>query len=64
MNALVARLKSQKIPSYVLNKAGTDGSKMFLVRAGPYTDKDAAEAAEKKIKSMGLTPRIVETGKQ
>ena len=64
VNALVARLKSQKIPSYVLNKAGTDGSKMFLVRAGPYTDKDAAEAAEKKIKAMGLTPRIVETGKQ
>ena len=64
VNALVARLKSQKIPSYVLNKTGTDGSKMFLVRAGPYTDKDAAEAAEKKIKAMGLTPRIVETGKQ
>ena len=64
VNALVARLKSQKIPSYVLNKAGTDGSKMFLVRAGPYTDKDAAEAAEKKIKAMGLTPRLVETGKQ
>ncbi|MBU3669938.1 MAG: sporulation protein [Polynucleobacter sp.] len=64
VNALVARLKSQKIPSYVLNKAGTDGNKTFLVRAGPYTDKDAAEAAEKKIKAMGLTPRIVETGKQ
>lgn len=64
VNALVARLKAQKIPSYVLNKTGTDGNKMFLVRAGPYTDKDAAEAAEKKIKAMGLTPRIVETGKQ
>ena len=64
VNALVARLKAQKIPSYVLNKTGTDGNKMFLVRAGPYADKDAAEAAEKKIKAMGLTPRLVETGKQ
>ena len=64
VNALVARLKNQKIPSYVLNRTGTDGNKMFLVRAGPYTDKDAAEAAEKKIKAMGLTPRLVETGKQ
>ncbi len=64
VNALVARLKAQKIPSYVLNKTGTDGSKMFLVRAGPYADKDAAESAEKKIKAMGLTPRLVETGKQ
>jgi DedD protein len=64
VNALVARLKNQKIPSYVLNKTGADGNKIFLVRAGPYTDKDAAEAAEKKIKAMGLTPRLVETGKQ
>ncbi|WP_114662478.1 SPOR domain-containing protein [Polynucleobacter necessarius] len=64
VNGLVARLKNQKIPSYVLNKVGADGNKIFLVRAGPYTDKDAAEAAEKKIKAMGLTPRLVETGKQ
>jgi DedD protein len=64
VNALVARLKAQKIPSYVLNKTGAEGNKIFLVRAGPYTDKDAAEAAEKKIKAMGLTPRLVETGKQ
>jgi DedD protein len=35
-----------------------------VLRAGPYADKDEAEAAEKKIKAMGLTPRLVETGKQ
>ena len=64
VKALVARLKNQKIPSFVLNKTGTDGGKIFLVRAGPYADKDAAEAAEKKIKAMGLSPRLVETGKQ
>ncbi len=64
VKALVARLKNQKIPGYVVNKAGADGGKVFLVRAGPYADKDAAEAAEKKIKAMGLTPRLVDSGKQ
>ena len=64
VKALVSRLKAQKIPSFVLNKTGADNAKIFLVRAGPFTDKDAAEAAEKKIKAMGLTPRLVETGKQ
>ena len=60
----IAKLKEQKIPNYVLNKNGSDGTKLFLLRAGPYTDKDTAEAAEKKIKAMGLSPRLVEAGKQ
>ena len=60
----IAKLKDQKIPNYVLNKTGSDGTKLYVLRAGPYTDKDAAEAAEKKIKAMGLTPRLVESGKQ
>ncbi|QWE09342.1 SPOR domain-containing protein [Polynucleobacter ibericus] len=60
----IAKLKDQKIPNYVLNKTGTDGAKLYVLRAGPYTDKDAAEAAEKKIKAMGLSPRLVESGKQ
>ncbi len=60
----ITKLKDQKIPNYVLNKNGTDGTKLYVLRAGPYTDKESAEAAEKKIKAMGLTPRIVETGKQ
>lgn len=60
----ITKLKEQKIPNYVLNKNASDGTKLFVLRAGPYTDKDAAEAAEKKIKAMGLSPRLVETGKQ
>ena len=60
----IAKLKDQKIPNYVLNKTGSDGAKLYVLRAGPYTDRDAAEAAEKKIKAMGLSPRLVETGKQ
>ena len=60
----ITKLKDQKIPNYVLNKTGSDGTKLYVLRAGPYTDKDAAEAAEKKIKAMGLSPRLVESGKQ
>jgi DedD protein len=60
----IAKLKDQKIPNYVLNKTGSDGTKLYVLRAGPYADKDAAEAAEKKIKAMGLSPRLVESGKQ
>jgi len=60
----IAKLKDQKIPYYVTNKLGADGVKLYVLRAGPYTDKDLAEAAEKKIKAMGLSPKLVESGKQ
>jgi DedD protein len=63
-NGWIAKLKEQKIPNYVLNRTGTDGTKLYALRAGPFTDKEAAEVAEKKIKAMGLTPRVVEVGKQ
>ncbi len=63
-NGWIAKLKEQKIPNYVLNRTGTDGSKLYALRAGPFEDKEAAETAEKKIKAMGLTPRIVEVAKQ
>lgn len=56
----IAKMKDQKIPNYVLNKTGADGVKLFVLRAGPFADKDAAEAAEKKVKAMGLSPRLVE----
>ena len=58
----IAKMKDQKIPNYVLNKNGTDGTKLYVLRAGPFPDKDSAEAAEKKVKAMGLSPRLVEVG--
>ena len=58
----ISKMKDQKIPNYVLNKTGADGVKLYVLRAGPFTDRDAAEAAEKKVKAMGLTPRLVEVG--
>jgi DedD protein len=61
-NGWIAKMKDQKIPNYVLNKTGADGAKLYVLRAGPFADKDAAEAAEKKVKAMGLSPRLVEVG--
>jgi DedD protein len=61
-NGWIAKMKDQKIPNYVLNKTSADGTKLYVLRAGPFTDKDAAEAAEKKVKAMGLSPRLVEVG--
>ncbi|MES2587081.1 MAG: SPOR domain-containing protein [Pseudomonadota bacterium] len=58
----VAKMKDQKIPNYVLNKTSADGTKLYVLRAGPFADKDAAETAEKKVKAMGLSPRLVEVG--
>ncbi|WP_114653040.1 SPOR domain-containing protein [Polynucleobacter necessarius] len=58
----INKMKDQKIPNYVSNKNGADGVKLYVLRAGPFTDKDAAEAAEKKVKAMGLSPRLVEVG--
>jgi DedD protein len=63
-NGWIAKLKEQKIPNYVLNRTGADGSKLYALRAGPFPDRETAEAAEKKIRVMGLTPRVVEVGKQ
>jgi len=31
-----------------------------LLRSGPYADKASADAAEKKIRYIGLSPKIVE----
>ena len=58
----ITKMKDQKIPNFVLSKNGTDGTKLSVLRAGPFADKDSAEAAEKKLKAMGLTPRLVEVG--
>lgn len=58
----ISKMKDQKIPNYVINKTGTDGTKLYVLRAGPFADKDTAEAAEKKVKAMGLSPRLVEVG--
>ena len=43
-------------------RTNKEGVKLHLLRSGPYTDKASAEAAEKKVRNMGLSPRLVEVG--
>jgi DedD protein len=54
------KLTEQKVSSYIEIKMNKEGVKLHLLRSGPYADKASAEAAEKKIKYVGLSPKIVE----
>jgi DedD protein len=54
------KLKEQKIDSFVEFKTSKEGVKLHLLRSGPYPDKASAEAAEKKIRYVGLSPKVTE----
>lgn len=55
----LGKLKANKIPAYIERKALADGERILL-RAGPFSDRDAAEAAQKRVKATGLTAKVVE----
>ena len=55
----LAKLKESKVPAYVEKKMLADGERNLL-RAGPFPSRDAADAADKKIRAIGLTSKIVE----
>ncbi|WP_353431542.1 SPOR domain-containing protein [Polynucleobacter sp. MWH-UH23A] len=61
---VTTKLKESKIPYAVYTKTKSDGVKQTAFRAGPFTDRDAAEAALKKIKALNPTAKIVESAKQ
>jgi DedD protein len=54
------KLTEQKVSSYIEIRTNKEGVKLHLLRSGPYEDKTSAEAAEKKIKYVGLSPKIIE----
>ena len=54
-----AKLTEQKVSTYVEIRNNKEGVKLHLLRSGPYPDRAAAEAAEKKIRYVGLSPKIV-----
>jgi DedD protein len=54
------KLKEQKIPYFTQEKKKDDET-LYMLRSGPFSDRSEAEAAEKKIRAMGLTPKIVES---
>lgn len=55
-----AKLKEQKVNTYLDSKTNKEGVKLYLLRSGPYADKASADAADKKIHYVGLTSKIVE----
>lgn len=50
--AWVTRLKAAGVPAYVQHSRQDDGSDRVLVRAGPFTDRAAAEAAVRKVRAV------------
>lgn len=55
----LAKLKESKVPAYVEKKTMADGDRILL-RAGPFANRDAADAADKKVRSIGLTSKVIE----
>ncbi|MGC7419303.1 SPOR domain-containing protein [Pandoraea pneumonica] len=59
--AWLVKLKLVNVPSYMV-KGNVDGRELYLLRAGPFHDKNSAEAASKKIRDAGLTAMVAEAG--
>ncbi|GAB3625441.1 Cell division protein DedD [Pandoraea terrae] len=57
--AWLVKLKLVNVPSY-MEKKKIDDRMLYLLRAGPFSDKNSAESAGKKIRDIGLTAQIVE----
>lgn len=55
----LGKLKAGKVPAYIEKKVLADGERVLL-RAGPFSDRDAADAAEKRVRAVGLTAKVVE----
>ncbi len=62
-NGWLAKLKENKIPYYVVMRNNAEGTKLFVLRAGPFSEREVAEQAEKRIRALGLSPRLVELNK-
>jgi DedD protein len=64
---LTAKIKELKIETYVIEKKkeSPNSPVIYLVRAGPFSSKEEAVNAEKKISTlgMGLSPSIIEVTK-
>lgn len=55
----LTKLKASKVPAYVEKKTLADGERILL-RAGPFSDRDAADAADKRVRAAGLTSKVIE----
>jgi DedD protein len=58
---MTAKLKDLKITSYVVErKKDSDSTTLYQLRAGPFTSKEDAQAALKKMSDLDGNPKIVE----
>ncbi len=55
----LSKLKASKVPAYLEKKVMADGERILL-RAGPFSDRDAADAADKRVRAAGLSSKVVE----
>jgi len=56
-----SKLKELNISSYVIErKKESDGTFLYLLRSGPYTSRDDAQAVVKKMAELELAPKIIE----
>jgi len=56
-----AKLKELKISSHVIErKKEAEGTTLYLLRSGPYTSREDAQAAIKKMAELDVTPKIIE----
>lgn len=55
----VTKLKASKVPAYIEKKTLADGERILL-RAGPFTDRATADAADKRVRDAGLASKVVE----
>ncbi|MDE2202907.1 MAG: SPOR domain-containing protein [Burkholderiaceae bacterium] len=56
----LGKLKADKIPGYIEHKKVPEKGDLALLRAGPFNDRAAAEAAQKRAEQIGLTPKLVQ----
>jgi len=56
-----AKLRELKISSYIVErKKEAEGGALYLLRAGPFPNREDAQAAVKKMSELELTPKIIE----
>jgi DedD protein len=57
---VIAKLKAARV-AYFTEPVATEKGKVTRVRAGPYASREAAEKAQKQLKSLGFTPGNIAT---
>jgi len=56
----LGKLKAEKVPGYIEHKKVPEKGDLALLRAGPFSDRAAAESAQKRAEQIGLTPKLVQ----